>query len=375
MRVSQVSVFVVPAGWREFVIVQVSTEEGLRGSGESTMAGQTKPVVAALLQLAEDLVGRDARQINAHVDRWFGSYWRGGPILATAIAGLEIALWDICAQAVGVPVYQMLGGACRDAIPVYANSWFERGPAQNDALEPEELAAAATRVRDAGYGALKLYPFGYASPGRRISSADLARGIDRVVAVREAVGPGVDVMLDIHGMLTPAQAMWFAERSAPARPFWLEEPVPPEDLEGAVLLASRSRIPIALGERLYSPTAFLPVFIRRGCAIAQPDPLHVGGLLSFVRIAALASASHVGVAPHNSNGPIGLAACVHLAVTLPEVLTVEYPLDLAAPWRNDLVDTPYIAAEGAIALPSRPGLGLHLNDRVMQRHHAGTVKA
>jgi galactonate dehydratase len=375
MKVSQISVFVVPAGWREFVLIQVSTEDGLRGCGESTMAGQTKPVVAALLQLAEDLVGRDARQINAHVARWFGSYWRGGPILPTAIAGLEIALWDICAQAVGVPVYQTLGGACRDAIPVYANGWFERGPAQNDAFEPEELAAAAARVRDAGHNALKLYPLGYASPGRWISSADLTRGIDRVFAVREAVGPGIDIMLDVHGMLTPPQAMWFAERCAPARPFWLEEPVPPDDLEGAVFLGSRSPIPIALGERLYSPTEFLPVFARRGCAIAQPDPLHVGGLLLFTRIAALASASHVGVAPHNSNGPIGLAACVHLAAALPQVLTVEYPLDLAVPWRNELVDTPYVAAGGAIALPSRPGLGLHLNDRVTQRHHAGTVRA
>ena len=375
MRVSAVNVFVVPAGWREFVLIQVVTEDGARGVGEATMAGQTRPVVAALLQLSEDLVGRDARAITAHVDRWLGAYWRGGPILPTAIGGLEIALWDLFGQALGVPIYQLLGGACLEAVPVYANSWFERGPDQRDAVEPADLASAAARVRDAGYLALKLYPLGYASSSRPISNSDLVRGVERVAAVREAIGPGIDLMLDLQGMLTATQAIWFANRCITFHPCWLEEPLPPDDLDGVARVAWQSRIPIALGERLYSLEAFAQVLARHGCAIAQPDPLHVGGLIAFRRVAALAGAAHVAVAPHNSNGPVALAACVHLAAALPEVVTVEYPLDRVVPWRDDLVDMPYTPVEGVIQLPRRPGLGLRLTDDVVQRYAVNTVRA
>jgi galactonate dehydratase len=295
-------------------------------------------------------------------------------VLTTAVAGLEIALWDLCGQVLGVPVYRLLGGACRAGIPVYANGWFERGPGLDDALAPGDLAPLAVRAREQGFGALKFYPLGYASPGRRMTTSDFAQGIERVTSVREAVGPDVDIMLDVHGMLTPTEALWFADRCEQFQPFWLEEPVPPEDLEGAVLVAGSSRVRIAMGERLYSPTAFLPLLGRRGCAIAQPDPLHVGGLSMFTRISALAAASQIRVAPHNSNGPVALAACVHLAAALPEILTVEYPLDPNAPLRNDLAEFQYMAAGGMIPLPSRPGLGLHLNEDLLQRHLVERVR-
>jgi galactonate dehydratase len=271
-------------------------------------------------------------------------------------------------------VCQLLGGTCRAGIPVYANGWFERGPGHDDVLAPQDLAPLAARTREQGFRALKFYPLGYASPARRVSTDDFARGLERVASVREAVGPETDVMLDVHGMLTATEALSFAHSCEPFRPFWLEEPVPPEDLDGAVQVAGASRVPIAMGERLYTPSAFLPLLMRRGCAIAQPDPLHVGGLSMFTRIVALAGACGIQVAPHNSNGPIALAACVHLAAALPEVMTVEYPLDLNTPWRNDLVDVQYTAVAGTIPLPSRPGLGLHLNQDIVQRHLVATIR-
>ncbi len=373
MRVSSVDVYSVPARWRQFVFVQVRTGDGLCGTGEATMAGQADPVIAALLRLAQELMDRDPRQIVRHVHRWLaGTYWRGGPVLPTAVGGIELALWDLCGQRLNVPVYQLFGGATRDRIPVYANGWFE-GPGREDASSPELLRDLAIQVRAQGFAALKLYPLGYAEPGRRVGSETFAGGVQRIAAVREAVGTGMHMMLDLHGQLTPSLALEFADRCAAYEPYWLEEPVSPDDLDGAAYVCRRSRIRVALGERLFTPAAFREAFARSACAIAQPDPLHVGGLFTFSQIAALAGAFHLPLAPHNSNGPVALAACVHLAAALPDVQVVEYPLDLGMPGRNDLVDQPFVAAGGSLALPSLPGLGLHLNHDAVDRFRVGAV--
>lgn len=374
MRVSRVDVYAVPARWRQFVFVEVRTDDGLCGTGEATMAGQAAPVIAAVLQMAQDLVGQDSRQIARHAHRWLaGTYWRGGSVLTTAASGLEIALWDLCGQRAGLPVHQFFGGAVRDAIPVYANGWFQQGPDQDDASAPELLHALAARVGAQGFTALKLYPLGYAEPGRRVGADAFGDGVRRLAAVREAVGPGARIMLDLHGMLLPAEAVAFAERCEPYRPDWIEEPVAPEDLDGAAFVRQRTRIAIALGERLFAPLAFGDAFARGACTVAQPDPLHVGGLRAFGQIAALAGAAHVRVAPHNSNGPVALAACAHLAAALPEVDIVEYTLDLGTPLRNELVDYPFVAEGGALRTPSRPGLGLRLNAALVDQFRAGAV--
>ena len=278
----------------------------------------------------------------------------------SALAVLEIACWDIVGKAVGQPVYRLLGGAVRDRIKAYANGWYtvER--------TPEEFRDAARRVVAKGYRALKLDPFGAGTwelePRERIRSLEL------VEAVRDAVGPDVEILIEMHGRFTPAEAVAIARELEPFRPSWIEEPVPPENLAALKKVADRVTIPVATGERIHVRDEFRELFELQAADIVQPDLTMCGGIAETRRIAAWAEAYYMLVAPHNVGGPVATAAALHLAAATPNFKIQEHFNDFgeeyvkaAAPGNPEVVD-------GAFALPEGPGLGVTLDEDVIAAH-------
>ncbi|RCK76833.1 MAG: Gluconate dehydratase [Anaerolineae bacterium] len=361
MKITQISTTLVDANWRNFTFVQIYTDAGLVGLGEATIRSREHAVVGAIEDMARVLIGQDPFQIQAHWQMLYQDFHkRGGVILMAAISGIEIALWDILGQALGVPIYQLLGGKMRERVRVYNNGWFE------GLRSLEALTQAAQQAVQAGFNALKWNPFhganGWLSPQQR------RRVIEEVAAIRQAVGEDVDLLLEAHGLLTPAEAVRVASDLAIYQPFWLEEPVPPEDETAMAFVRQRSAIPVAAGERLYGKYEFARLMEARAVDIVQPDITYAGGIFEARLIAAMAEARYVGFAPHNSGSPVSTAAALHLAACTPNFLILELPTN-DVPWRGELVE-PAIEApeEGFLAILQRPGLGVKLNEGVARKH-------
>ena len=360
MRVTGIETFLCAANWRNFVFVRVDTDAGLHGWGEATLEGRERTVVAAIGELARYLVGQDPARIERHWHHMYETpFWRGGPVLGSAISGLDQALWDIKGKALGVPVYELLGGAAHDRIRYYANGWL---PA---AATVDDVAAAAQAAVARGATALKWDPFGAA--GLFIGTGELRTAIDCVAAVREAVGPAIDLLIEAHGRLSPANAIRVARQLERYDPFFYEEPVPPESMAELALVARSTSIPIASGERAFSKHDFRPMFEQQAVAYCQPDPCHAGGITETKKIAALAEAYHVGFAPHNPNGPVATRVCQHLAAACPNFTILEWlPEDVD--WRDAAMGGPFAVADGAMPLPEGPGLGIELDVAVLRAH-------
>jgi galactonate dehydratase len=361
MKITDVKTQLVFAGWRNWLFVQVYTDEGLVGLGEATMRARELAIAAAIQEMGRFLAGRDPRRIEAIYQLMYDDFhWRGGPVLTSALSGLEIALWDILGQSLGVPIHQLLGGPCHDRVRCYANGWFV------DASTPDEFARRAADAVARGFTALKWNPF-HGVHGW-ISSAQLRAVVEEVRAVREAVGDGVDLLIECHGLLDPRSAVLVARELEPYRLFWLEEPVPPENVKATADVRQRSPIPVATGERLFTKFGFVDVLERQAADVIQPDVTHAGGFLETRKIAAMAEAHFVSVAPHNSNSPVATAATLHLDACLGNFLIQELPTD-EVPWRDELLLEPVEGvAGGALSLPARPGLGTRLNEKVAAAH-------
>jgi galactonate dehydratase len=360
VRVSSVEVFFCNAVRTNWTFVKVSTDEGLYGWGEATLEGKEKAVEAAIHELDRYLIGQDPFQIERHNAFMYETpFWRGGPVLGSAIAGLDQALWDIKGKALGVPVYELLGGAARDRIRYYANGWF-RG-AQSSENYAEMARAAVAR----GATALKWDPFGGA--GLFPTTDEIYAAVDCVAAVREAVGPKVDLLIEVHGRLSPANAIRVAKKLEPYDPFFYEEPVPPEHMDELALVARSTSIPIASGERIFSIHDARHMLGDQAVAYIQPDPCHARGITEMKKIAALAESHHVGFAPHNPNGPVATRVCQHLDAACPNFIIQEWlPQDVE--WRDALMGGPFEIADGYMALPKGPGLGIDLNLDVVKEH-------
>jgi galactonate dehydratase len=360
MRISGIETFVCHANWRNFVFVRVDTDEGLHGWGEATLEGKEQTVVTAIDELARYLVGQDPAQIERHYQYMYeAAFWRGGPVLNSAIAGVDQALWDIKGKALGVPVYELLGGAARDRIRYYANGWF------HGAQGIDAIAAAAKVAVANGATALKWDPFG--SESLFISTAAIHAAVDCVAAVREAVGPTIDLLIEVHGRLSPANAIRVAKQIEQYDPFFYEEPVRPESMEELALVARATSIPIASGERAFSKHDFRPMFEQQAVAYCQPDPCHAGGITEMKKIAAMAEAYHVGFAPHNPNGPVATRVCQHLAAACPNFTILEWmPQDVD--WRDAAMGGPFATEGGTMPLPEGPGLGIELDLDVLREH-------
>ncbi|MFN3308471.1 MAG: galactonate dehydratase [Anaerolineales bacterium] len=361
MKITHISTTLVDANWRNFTFVQVFTDVGLVGLGEATIRSREHAVVGAIEDMSRVLVGQDPFQIQAHWQTLYQAFHkRGGVILMAALSGIEIALWDVLGQALGVPIYQLLGGKVRERVRVYNNGWFERLQGL------DALTQAAQQAVQAGFSALKWNPFHGASGW--LSAAQRRKTIEEVEAIRQAVGEEVDLMLEAHGLFTPAAAVQVANDLAPYQPFWLEEPVPPEDETAMAFVRQHSAIPIASGERLYGKYEFARLVEARAVDIIQPDITYAGGIFETRLIAALAEARYLGFAPHNSGSPVSTAAALHLAACTPNFLILELPNN-DVPWRAELVE-PVIEnpSEGHLPLLERPGLGVKLNEKVAQQH-------
>jgi len=368
--ISRVSTIVVDAADRDWVFVRVDTDEpGLVGWGEASLGWHTRAVRGAVADLEPLLVGQDPRAVERLWQTMVrGPYFPGGAVTMSAVAGIDQALWDIKAKDLGIPLYEALGGPVRDRVRTYVNLGSELG---GDARRPETWADAARKARKAGFDAMKVYP---AQPARALEGSEWLHETEELVAaVRDAAGEDADVMVDLHGRTSPAMAIRLGHALAPYRPWWLEEPCRPGNVDALVEVARAVPIPIAAGERLVARHEIGEHLRRRACAILQPNVCYCGGISEFRRIAAMAESELVAVAPHNPNGPIGSMVSVHLALALSNVLILELVRD-DVPWRHELVDIPLETHDGYVDPPTRPGIGVELVEEVAAAHVGGSPR-
>ncbi len=357
------------------LFLTVETDQGLTGLGELGLAygAGARAASELTLELAQAfLVGRSPFGTEAFVDAARrGTFWghTGGPIFGAAVSALDEALWDIKGQALGLPIHALLGGACRDSLRFYCNGWYR------SLDRPEAYADAARAVVEKGYDALKFDPMKLDTSGislhlNRVLPPDIEDlAARRVEAVRQAVGPQVDLLIELHGNMWPSDSIKFARRIAPTNPFFLEEVADADDPDGAREVGLATGMMIAGGERLTSLSEFRRFFEARALRIAQPDLGLAGGFTGTKAIAALAHAFSVYLQPHNCGGPISTAAAIHLSFSVPNFLIQEVFPFWPEDDRLDLVDDPYERriTNGRIGPPTAPGLGVKLNSDLLKR--------
>ena len=364
VKITDIRITVVGTPWRELVFLELDTDEGLVGLSEVRMVNKTGTLVACLRELAPRyVIGAspfDVERLTWNVQR--AEYGRAGEVAQSALAAFDIACWDLMGQSLGVPIWKLLGGRVRERVPAYANAWYQTE------REAAGLARLARDVVSRGYRAFKLDPFGAASA--ELPAADRRRVESVMAQVRDAVGPDVQILVEMHGRFTPATAARVAAVLEPYDPEWIEEPVPPENAAALKHVRGTTRIPIASGERAHS-IADIREFIEQDCLdILQIDLTHFGGFGAMKAAARWADAHYMLMAPHNVCGPVGTMANLHFAVATPNYKTLEHFNDFADPWVHDLVDhSPRVSAEdGCFAAPDRPGLGVRLNREACLAH-------
>lgn len=359
MKISDINVFKVQAGWRNWVFVQVETDEGVTGIGESTLEGKAATVEGAILDLKMDLLGENPQDVERLWQKvFYHAAWHGSA-LYSAWSGIEMALWDIKGKVLGTPVYNLLGGRCRDTIRLYANLWYV------GAETPAEYAEKARAIVGRGFTALKWEAFGAGYAG--VEAATVRRTVERVRAVREVVGEDVDIMIDVGGRFVPEAAIKLGRALEQFAPFWYEEPVHWSGMDALAKVAEKVNVPIATGEKLFTKFGFKQLLERQIASVIQPDLCHAGGILEVKKIAAMAEANYVMVAPHNPNGPVSTAACLQLAACVPNFLILEYHVDDVA-WRDEIVTPAERVEEGHLAIPTAPGLGIEFNAEAAAAH-------
>lgn len=355
-RISRIETFAVPPRW---LFVRVETDDGLVGWGEASLEGHTEAVEGAFAALRERFVGSDAERIE---DVWQTAYrlgfYRGGPVLMSAISGLDQALWDIKGRRAGLPVWQLLGGKVRDRVPVYGWIGGDR---------PSDIEAAAQARRAQGFRAIKMNAtedLGWLDSPRKLDGV-----VERLAAVQAA---GLDAGIDFHGRVHKPMAKQLAIALEPQRPLFIEEPLLSEHPEAIAQLAALTHIPIALGERLYSRWDYKPFLTAGSIDIAQPDLSHAGGISEVRRIASMCEAYDVVIAPHCPLGPLALASCFQIALATPNFAIQEMSLGIhynsaEADLLTYMQDPELFAvADGAVAALEGPGLGIELNEDLVR---------
>ncbi|MGW4286977.1 galactonate dehydratase [Streptomyces sp. NPDC004673] len=355
MKITALTTYLVAPRW---LFLKIETDEGITGWGEPVVEGRAHTVAAAVDELSDYLIGQDPLRIEDHWQVMTkGGFYRGGPVLSSAVSGIDQALWDIKGKHHGVPVHDLLGGAVRDRMRMY--SWIGGD-------DPSEAAEHAARRLEQGYRAVKM------NVGGRLKHLETSREIDavlaRVASVREVMGEDGDVAIDFHGRTSPALAKQLARALEPLRPMFIEEPLLPELTSQYRDFTASTSIPVATGERLYSRWDFDPV-LRSGIALAQPDLSHAGGISEVRRIAAQAEVHGVGLAPHCPLGPIALAACLQVDFASPNAFIQETSLGIHYNVGSDLgdylVDTSvfdFDSTDGHMARLTAPGLGIEIDE-------------
>ena len=360
MKVIDLKPFVVDCFRTNWVFVKVYTDEGIDGVGEATLEYKEKALLGALEHIKEYLVGEDPRDVEKHFHAIYrDAYWRGGPVLMSALSAVEMALWDILGKSLNAPVSRLLGGRVHDKVRIYVNGWF------SGAREPEEFAEKARIAVQRGITAMKWDPFGKSY--LNISSTDLDKALRCVGAVRDAVGDKVDLLIEGHGRFNIPTAIKIARELEQFKPMFFEEPVPPDNLDALKEVRDKSPVAISAGERLYTRWDFRPLFDKMAADYIQPDISHAGGIMELKKIAAEAESRYIPFAPHNPSGPVANAATLQLAATCQnfEILEIMYS---DVEWRKDVTNESLEYKDGYITIPERPGLGIEINEEACLAH-------
>ena len=368
MKITAIKTTVVNAEMRNWIFVKVETDRpGLYGWGEATLEWKTRAVVGAVEDLAPLMIGRDPRDIEqAYRAMNKQGFWRLGVIGATAVSGIEVALWDILGKDLGVPVWRLLGGKTRERVPIYTHLGLGDMRAVYETMQPDALVEQALAVTAKGYRALKVVFIPYTHYTAPLRAVDHAARL--MQALREAVGEEIEIMVDFHGRpASVAAALDYIRALAPGRPLFVEEPVPPGDPQQMKTVTERSPVAIATGERLIGRGEFEPLFRLRALHIAQPDIAHTGGLAEARKIAAAAETAGIGIAPHNPLGPLAGVAALHFDIATPNFV-IQEEMTGYVPWYEEVAETPIRMVDGAWQIPEAPGLGIEVNEKVAAKH-------
>ena len=347
MKITKLETFFVLPRW---VFLKVHTDEGLCGWGEPTLEGWSHSVAAAVREMGRYLIGQDPRRIERHWQALYcGGFYRGGPVLTSALSGIEQALWDITGKSLGVPVHQLLGGAVRDRIRVYCHV---HGRTVAEALD------VARKVKAMGFTAIKTSPVGAV---RFVESpAWVDRAVARIAALREFFGDEVDIAVDFHGKFSPAAAIRLIEALKPLHPMFVEEPCLPQNVDALAAIARGTTVPIATGERLLTKWGFRELLEKQAAAILQPDLSHAGGIFEVRKIAAMGEVYYTSLAPHCPLGPIALAACLQLDACTPNFL-IQEQVGFGAGYLKQ----PFVLTDGCVDVPAGPGLGIEVDEEAL----------
>jgi len=355
-----------------WLFVRIHTDSGITGIGEGSLQYKDAALAAEIENFGAYLKGKDPFQIE-HI--WTSLHrrvtWTGGAVTISAISAIDLALWDIKGKALGVPVYELVGGKVRDSVQLYANGWFSgdrpsaHGPREGATGEREWFVERAKQVVSEGYTCLKLYPFS-GSP-QVISQERLIRGIELVRAIREAVGPQIEIAIDMRARLNPWSARRAAQLLEPLDIAWLEEPILFDNVDAMAEFARSVRLPIATGEQLYTRWEFRALLEQNVAGIIQPDICHAGGFSELRKIAAMAETYYVTLAPHNSNGPISTIASLHLDMSIPNCHRQELFLN-SLPFYQEVLTNPLIIKDGYGTPPAGPGWGTELDEAVLANY-------
>ena len=353
-----------PGKAKNICLVKIDTNAGVHGWGECyTQSDRDTQIVSHIDQLRRYLLGRDPTNIKHFTQMAYDDFAgrRGSMDFHCAISGLEQAMWDITGKVANLPVYKLLGGACRDRIRVYANGWGGGG------WNSEDLAERAIHVTNLGFTALKFDPV--PGPWRTfIDKETELQAVKNVEAVRQAVGSKVDILVEMHRRLAPMHAIKIASQIEDFQPFWYEEPVLAENLNALSSAKNSINIPVVTGEELYTKFEFREVFEKQAADIINPDICNVGGILELKEIAAMAEAYFVAVSPHNFNSTtLGLAATIQASATMPNFLITEYFINLEE-FGKDICYKPFEVENGYIKLPESPGLGININEDSLTKY-------
>lgn len=374
MKISDVKIYTLDAYRTNWAFIKVETDEGLYGWGEASLGTNELALEGMVNDLKRLVLGRNPLEIERFLfEVYRDMYWKGGPVLMSALSGMEIAMWDIAGKYYNCPTYTFFGGKMRDKVKMYANAWFIR------CREPEEFARMAKQTVGLGIKALKWDPFG--ASHMTITPEQMAKSTAIVGAVREAVGPNVELLIECHGRFNPTTAVEISKELATFKPKFLEEPCPPDNLDSTAWVRDHSYVPIAAGERLYGKYAVQDMLNKNCVDFLQPDIFHVGGMLEAKKAAAMAEAKHINVSFHNPSGPISNAAILQLAATVPNFEIHEIMLT-DGKFRKDITNEEVVFEDGYILIPDKPGLGIDVNVDAVEarpytprnlRHYYGTV--
>jgi len=359
MKITKLETYIVPPRW---LFLKIETDEGITGWGEPVIEGRAATVEAAVQELSTYLVGQDPLRIEDHWNVMYRSgFYRGGPILMSAIAGIDQALWDIKGKYYNAPVYELMGGACRDSIRVY--SWIGGD-------RPSDVGQAAREVVDRGFTAIKMNAteeLQYIDSHEKVDQV-----LERVAAIREAVGDYVGIGIDFHGRVHKPMAKILAKELEQYRPMFIEEPVLPQNNEALREIANLTATPIATGERMFSRWDFKQLLSDGYADIIQPDLSHAGGITEVKKIASMAEAYDVALAPHCPLGPIALAACLQVDATSHNAFIQEQSLGIHYNQGSDLLDylkdpSVFDYNDGFVKMPKGPGLGVEVDEERVKK--------